>query len=150
MQCNRIMSTSELKEHINSVYSKLESITKMDGVYKQLDDLFGHVAQRGLDGYYCYSDNEGYHYDILERGILRKSVLTQNLDEITYLVLSSDIFWMACVYECKHRIEGQDFRHLLFHKEMQYWRVLGREYAVMAEQKILEILIEVPFSDELG
>jgi hypothetical protein len=67
--------------------------------------------------------------------------------EITYQVLSSDIFWMAVEYERAHRIEGRDIRRLLFQKEMQYWNVLGGDLATRAEKKIKESLAKAPYTD---
>ena len=145
MANSKRLTTAELREHVNSIYAKLESMAKNDDVYTPLDIYFG--VPNGCDGSFCYSDEAGYHYGMIERGLQRTSISTENLAEITYLVLSSDVFWMAGVYECKNRMEGQDFRRLLFQKEMQYWNVLGPEYAFFAEQKIRQVLEIAPFQD---
>lgn len=147
MQSNHRYTTRELESYIQSVYAKLESLSKQDGVYRPLDDYFDIGTPNGQDGSFCYSDEEGYHYGVNERGLLRVNIVTQNLLEITYNVLSSDIFWMADEYESRHRIEGQDSRRLLFQKELQYWDSLGPEYKEKAQHKIQEWLSKAPYVD---
>jgi len=146
---NRRYSTKELETYIHSVYAKLEPTAKKDGVYKPLDDYFDTGTPNGRDGSFCYSDDEGYHFSVNERGLLRVNIVTQSLSEITYQVLSSDIFWMAVEYESTHRIEEQDFRRLLFQKELQYWSILGPEFTGQAERKITDTLRQSPFQDDL-
>ena len=148
MENQKRLTTEELREHVHSVYARIEPVAKRDGVYRPLDVWFGRGTPNGRDGQYCYANEEGYHYGVIERGQQIRSISTQNLIEITFLALSSDVFWMAGIYECKNRIEGQDFRRLLFQKEMQYWNALGPEYAVLAEQKIRETLAKAPFMDQ--
>ena len=140
-------TTKELETHIRTIYAKLEPLARKDGVYKPLDDFFDVGTPKGQDGSFCYSDEKGYHFGVNERGLQRVNFVTQSLLEITYQVLSSDIFWMAVEYESAHRIEGQDIRRLLFKKEMQYWNVLGVDLAARAEQKIKESLAKAPFVD---
>ena len=112
-----------------------------------LDDNFDSGTPNGQDGSFCFSDEHGNHYCVVERGQLRVNVTTQSLSEITYQVLSSDIFWMAVEFESIHRIKGRDFRGLLFQKEMQYWSVLGESLAERAAQKIAETLQKAPYQD---
>ncbi len=142
-----IYTTKELEVHIRSIFKKLLPFAKKDGVFKELDDYFDTWTPKGQDGSFCFSDKAGYHYGVIERGVLRENIVTQSLTEITYQVLSNDIFWMAVEYESAHRVEGQDFRRLLFEKELQYWRVLGEDLVVRAKQKIAETLEKAPFVD---
>lgn len=144
---NKRYTTKELELYIRTIYAKLEPIARKDGVYKPLDNYFDNSTPGGRDGSFCYSDDEGYHFGVNERGSLRVNIVTQSLAEITYQVLSSDIFWMAVEYESTHRVEGQDFRRLLFQKELQYWSILGNDFVEPAEQKIKETLIKAPFID---
>ena len=144
---NRRYTTKELEAHIRAVYKKLSPLAREEGVYKELDDNFDSGTPNGQDGSFCFSDEHGYHYCVVERGQLRVNVTTQSLSEITYQVLSSDIFWMAVEFESIHRIKGRDFRRLLFQKEMQYWSILGESLAERAAQKIAETLQKAPYQD---
>lgn len=143
-------STKELESYIRSLYAQLESLAKKDGVYRQLDDYFDTGTPGGRDGSFCYSDNDGYHFGVNERGALRLNVVTKNLSEIVFQVLWSDILWMAVEYEHAHRIKGQDFRRLMFQKIIQYWNTLGPEFTEQAERKIADTLRQSPFQDDLS
>lgn len=142
-------STKELETYIRSLYAKLEPLAKKDNVYRELDDYFDTGTPGGRDGSFCYSNDDGYHFGVNERGALRVNIVTKNLSEIVFQVLWSDILWMAVEYEHAHRIKGQDFRRLMFQKIMQYWNALGPEYAELAEKKITDTLIQSPFQDDL-
>jgi hypothetical protein len=136
-----------LESHIRAVYSKIEETTKSEGVYRPLNIFFAEGTPSGQDGSFCYSDEKGYHFGVYERGVQRLDYVTPDLSEITYHALANDIFWMAVEYESSHRIAEQDFRRLLFQKELQYWNTLGVEYVGFAEQKIKDALQENPFVD---
>jgi len=142
-------STKELETYIHSLYARLEPVAKKDGVYRLLDDYFDTGTPGGRDGSFCYADDDGYHFGVNERGVLRVNVVTKSLSEIVFQVLWSDILWMAVEYEHAHRIKGQDFRRLMFKKMMQYWNVLGPEYSAQAEKKIADTLAQSPFQDDL-
>lgn len=146
---NRIQhyATGELENHIRSIYARLEPLAKKDGVYRPLDDCFDTGTPNGQDGSFCYSDDEGYHFAVNERGSLRTNLTTKSLTEITFQVLWSDVLWMAVEYEHAHRISGQDFRRQMFQKMMYYWGVLGPEYAEQAKRKIDDTLAKSPFND---
>lgn len=142
-------ATRELETHIRSIYARLEPLARKDGVYRPLDNYFDIGTPSSRDGSFCYSDDEGYHFSVHERGLLRTNLTTKNLTEITFLVLWSDILWMAVEYEYTHRISGQDFRRLMFQRMMCYWNALGPEYAEQAKRKIDDTLTKSPFNDWL-
>ena len=110
------LSTSELKDHIEGLYSLLEPLTVQEGVHKPLNSFWGEGTPNEQDGSFYYSNEQGYHYCVSERGKLIVDIVTQSLEEISYHVMSSDILYMAGIYEAKNRIEGQDFRRLWFKK----------------------------------
>jgi hypothetical protein len=141
------LSTLELKDHIERLYFRLKPLTVQDGVYKPLDDFWGSEMPKRQDGSLCYSDEQGYHYGVNERGKLITDVVTRSLEEISYHIMSSDILNMAGNYEAKNRIEGQDFRRLWFKKILEYWSVIGEAYVRMAEQKLQQALAKAPFVD---
>lgn len=86
-------TTKKLERYIRAIYAKIEPLARQDGVYKPLDDYFDTGTPGGRDGSFCYSDKEGYHFGVNERGELRVNVVTQGLAEIKYQVLSSDVFF---------------------------------------------------------
>ena len=142
-------NTDELRQLIEGLYLKLKSAARNDGVFMQLKVFWGHDAHHGREGIFCYSDEDGYHCGANDRGILVEDATTQDLVEIVYLALSTNISSMASKYELHHRIKGKDSRRLMFQKDLEYWGLLGEEYQRFAEQKIQEILKDYPFNDSL-
>lgn len=138
-------TADELRHHINKVYSNVESLAEKDEVYMQLNVAFENEMPRGMEGIYCYSDVDGYHYRYVERGVVQKHDITQSLFEITYWVIEPQILSMAVKYERKHRINNQDSRRIMFEKELQFFEILGDDYKQKAENDINKILEEHPF-----
>jgi|GEM_PF-1537686 len=148
LNVNKFLSTQELGKYIRSAYAKVETYAKRDGVYKPLNDYFAKGTPNGQPGSFCYSDEEGYHFGVIDiRGNLSTNVVTQSLADITYQVLRDDLFWMSFDYERKNRVNDQDNRRIMFDKNIQYWSVIGEEFAERERQKISETLRENPFID---
>jgi len=146
---SKYYTTNKLKKHINNVYSKLRRFAEIDGIYRPLNIDFANEMPRGMEGFYCYTDTEGYHYRYVERGIVQNHEITQNLFEVTYYAIKPCIFSMAVQYERKYRIINQDSRRIMFKKELQLFDLIGEDYRQRAEFEINEILKEYPFQDDL-
>ena len=149
MKLNNYYPTKNLKDYILELYQRLENMTKKDGVYKPLDIRFETADSGFSNGEYCFTDDKGYRFISLERGMIIDSKITDNLFEIAYWTIESAIFWMALEYEKRHRIKHQDNRRMLFAKEIQYFEAIGDEYAQRARLEIESILKKAPFQDEL-
>ena len=143
---NKLLNNRGLEQHIRAEYAKIKKIAEQNQIYHPLNDTF-HENTVIMDGCYCFSNETGYHYRVIERGVIKVDFVTSDLFEITYFVLSNKIFWMAAEYECEHRIEGQDFRRLLFDTELMLWNTIGDTYAKRALAKIENTLKTSPFSD---
>ncbi|CAJ0822247.1 Imm63 family immunity protein [Ralstonia flaminis] len=92
-----------------------------------------------------------YHYVVVERGaeVLRKS--TSDLHELLYWVFDGVTFSMACAYELVHRVPGQDFRRLMFSKQVELLASIDPEMGRRGSEEIAETLRNAPFSDgQLG
>ena len=145
MSYENFYSTKQLEAHICGLYDKVVAITKSDGVYESIQTIFS--SKFFIDGRYCFSANDGYHFCYVERGVVSEEKVTKSLLEIVYCVLESQILEMAVNYECKHRIEKQDSRRMIFSKALQYLNAIGKEYAEMAELEYDNILKVNPFRD---
>ena len=141
-------STQELKDSIHRIYGKTQSLTIKDGVYEQLHIYFAMGTPQGQPGDFCYSDENGYHYcSIGDRGEVFPEKITTSLFESTYWVIKLPIQSMSSKFESRHRVQGQDFRRIVFQKMIQYWDAIGSEYALRAEQDIAKTLAKYPFID---
>ncbi len=145
----KLLSTTELEQHVKMLYNKTKAVTEPDGVFIPLNVRFRKYSPQDGAGNFCFSDSQGYHFCEIERGVIRREILTQSLFEITFLALEDDVFWMSVNYEVKNRIPNQDSRRLMFSKRLQMYSVVGPEYAAKAAREIQETLEKAPFQDEL-
>ena len=67
--------------------------------------------------------------------------------ELTYWIASIGIRSLSIAYEVSNRVEGQDFRRIMFLKRLELFAVLGDDYKKMAEKGILELLCDYPYND---
>jgi hypothetical protein len=92
--------------------------------------------------------NDGYHFVVSERGHEFERRITQNLDDILYWSISSATFSMACKYELKHRIPNQDFRRLMFQKEIELIKKIREDFAKRKQKEIEDVLMKHPYDDK--
>ena len=140
---------SELEQHIKQINSKVKAITEPDGIFMPLKTHFRKHRPQDSVGDFCFSDSQGYHFCEIERGIVQRNSLTQDLFEITFLTLEDQIFWMSVNYEAKNRIPDQDSRRLMFSKRLQIYSEIGPEYAARAMLEIQKTLEKAPFQDDM-
>ena len=91
-----------------------------------------------------------YHYVISERGNEYDRKMTSDLDDLLYWIFSSVTFSMAADYELKNRIEDQDFRRILFHKQQELLGTLNKEWEERERKEHEYILFNNPFDDLAG
>lgn len=92
----------------------------------------------------------GLHYVVEERGEERKRVTTYNLDEFLRLIFEHITFLLACSFELKNRVSGQDFRRVMFEKQVELLGVLSTMWADHETRNHQEILARHPFDDASG
>jgi hypothetical protein len=93
-------------------------------------------------------DARGYHYVVAERGSEIQRHTSTDLDEILYDVFQGVTFEMACDYELAHRVDGRDFRRILFDQQVALLDRLSPAWAERRSREHAQILQEYPFSDE--
>lgn len=133
-----------LIESLQNEYDKLcQRINQTDTAHRFLterrDDGSPHVEV----------DENGYHYVATERGseICRRT--TPEKDELLYWMLADVTFWVAVSYEVAHRIENQDFRRMVFAKQLELLSKVNLKWADKRRREIDETLQKHPFIDPL-
>jgi len=96
-------TSAELEKHIQEEYARLRPMAESGGYYLHLNVEFTNGTPRGMEATYCYTDETGYHYRYVERGVDVKHDITKSVFEIAYLVIKPLVFSMVCEYERKHR-----------------------------------------------
>ena len=91
-----------------------------------------------------------YHYTIMERGKVVKEYESKDLDEILFQLFYDITFDMACKYELEHRNENEDFRRILFTKQLELLQAISNPYYEKGKQRIDEVLGRVPYRDRIA
>jgi hypothetical protein len=93
-------------------------------------------------------DASGYHFVVSERGQETERHTTFDLDEILYDVFDGVTFAMACTYELNHRLEGQDFRRILFSYQEGLMTQLSPAWGNRNKLELNKVFEQYPFEDE--
>ena len=115
------------------------------GAPEQALPTYGHTADGARP--HIESNAHGYHYVVVERGQELRRDTTNDLDELLYHVFASVSFGLACDYELAHRVAGQDFRRLLFARQLGLLASLSPAWAERKSRAHQQILQQYPFDD---
>jgi hypothetical protein len=92
-------------------------------------------------------DELAYHYVVAERGKEVSRLTTTDLDELLYHVFQGVTFRLAGIYEVNHRAKNQDFRRILFRRQIELLLQLSDAWSKRCAQELELILREHPFDD---
>lgn len=87
----------------------------------------------------------GYHYIITERGVELERKSSTNLDDLLYWIFRDVTSSMAIKYEMENRRENQDFRILLFEKQIELMSKLDTQFGNRLRSEIDQIIKLSPF-----
>jgi len=133
-------SLDEIKSEINRLAAQI-------GAPDDLLPTYGYT----VDGAHPHIevDAGGYHYIVVERGQEVSHVTTNDLDELLYNVFEGITFELACRYELKHRVTGQDFRRLLFKHQAELLSMLSARWDEIESRDHQRILQQHPYDDNV-
>ena len=140
-----MLSFEQLKNKIYE-YGKKIGLDETSSLYPFLSETDFTLS----DGETVYVDREGYHYVVMCRGKLDEHTVTKDLDELLYIVFDGITDEMATQYEVKHRRQGEDFRRLLFAKQIELMTQLNPKFKKRIELELEEVLKKYPFDDSLS
>ncbi len=130
---------------LSEVQFKIEALAKLINVPKHLLPTYGHSTQDSLP--HIEVDGNFVHYVISERGVEFSRSTHFLIDEILYLVFSGVTFSMAARYEAENRNVRQDFRRILFQKQLELLGMLNPEWQKRQAAEQQRILVHHPFND---
>ena len=143
-----IICTKELEAKIKKEYDRIKETAEQEGIYADVEIVFGKKSPAEYEGPYAYADEEGYHYVVSERGKIVEHKITDDLFEISYWILQSEVFQIALNFEVRNRMKSQDIRKLLFEKKLELLDKIGKNYRKREEIRIDEILKANPYNDD--
>jgi immunity protein 63 of polymorphic toxin system len=88
-----------------------------------------------------------YHLVSTNRGYELKRKKTRDLNELLYWFFDGVTFSLACQYELKNRIDGEDPRRQIFSKQLELLGILDENWRKKSQIKISKTLEKHPYAD---
>ncbi len=88
-----------------------------------------------------------YHWVVTERGSEFQRKTTALRSELEYWLVSDVVSDLSIKYELKNRVEGQDFRRIMFDKRIELMNSISLEWGNRIQKEIELILKDHPFND---
>jgi hypothetical protein len=95
-------------------------------------------------------DQRGYHFVVVERGQELSRFTTADSNDLLYRIFETVTFSIACDYELANRINTQDSRRLLFHRQVSLLSKLSEDWGQRCAHRLELILEEHPFNDGIA
>ncbi|MBH5329812.1 hypothetical protein H9Q10_09040 [Eikenella sp. S3360] len=89
-----------------------------------------------------------YRYIIAERGRILRDDRSTSLHRFLYYPLQDITHQAACRHELEHRQPNQDFRRILFAKQLELLAKIHPDYAARRQAEIDTILRQHPYRDD--
>ena len=128
---------------ISTIRKKVREYGKKIGVPKKL--LTVPTTTDGFGTPHIEIDDRGYHYVVSERGTEYKRKTTRNVHTLLYWIFKDIVFEMASDFELNHRKPEEDFRRILFNKDLELFEKLDRQWYMWEKEDIDNILKENPY-----
>ena len=92
-------------------------------------------------------DHSGYHFIVCERGNELERRTTKDLQTLLYWIFELIVFQMASEYELHHRKPVEDFRKVLFSKQLDLFEKLDAQWFALKRKELEDILEEHPYEE---
>ena len=87
----------------------------------------------------------GYHFIVCERGNELDRRTTKDIQTLLYWIFKLIVFKMASDYELQNRKSGEDFRKVLFAKQLELFEKLDTRWLALKQKELEGILNEHPY-----
>lgn len=138
-----MFSLEEVKNIIFKMSNKI-SVSKDSALLP----MFSKTKDVFSEGESIYVDDK-YHYIMMERGQVYKHYESEELEEILYPLFKNITFSLAQEYEFNHRRVNEDFRRLMWKKQLKLLRKINKNFAEERKKEIEEILTISPYNDDI-
>lgn len=135
----KMLETHELEQKIKSGISKVPEKKSASNL------IFKKNLKNGEDGIYIFSDLQGYHYVLMERGMEVTHKVTDDVFKICFWCFFELTCNAAFNYELENRDENLNYRKVAFNKQLEYLNTIGESYRKCGEMEIDEILKKYPY-----
>jgi hypothetical protein len=129
----------EIKTLVDALAEKIDAPQNVLPTYGYSDD--GALPHIEAD------ENGPLFYVVVERGQELRRDVAVDTEDLLYKIFDSVTFSMACSFEARHRIKGEDFRRQVFTKQEQLLGRLNEEWRLQKQKDHELILRSSPFDD---
>jgi hypothetical protein len=133
-----LLSLDEIEREVKRRAEVIGATGNMLPTYGHSDDL----ARPHIE-----VNEAGYHYVIVEKGQELSRVTTPDLDELLYHVFRHVTHELAGRYEQGHRVKEQDFRRVMFQRQIDLLALLSPQWASQETLEHDQILQQSPYDD---
>lgn len=129
----------EIKDLMNTLAAKV-------GMPEKYLPTFGYSEDFGRP--HIEKEGNTYKYLVVERGETRETRVTENIQDLMYMIFESATAEMAWDFERINRKDGQDSRRLAFSKQLELLSAIDANFALKFNEKLRAILRIAPYVDE--
>lgn len=134
-----MLSYKELKMRIREIGSKINVPEEMYPKINQVGDEFSEtVIKKDLYYYYIFK---------IERGKIAKCIKCKTSDDLMYLIFFDITDEMAGLYEVENRVNNQDYRRIMFEKQLELMKCISIKYYQRLKMELEEVLKKYPYND---
>ncbi|GAB2024489.1 Imm63 family immunity protein [Lactovum odontotermitis] len=132
-------------KEINDRMVALGRLISLDATYNgypkvvEKEDVF-------TDGKFLYEDKKVYHYVVMERGKEVESYSSGIVDEVLYFVFKDITRSLAIKYESEHSVPNQDFRKIMFQRQLELLSEINPDYEEKQKSYIQDVLAKNPYT----
>ncbi|HEV2862289.1 MAG TPA: Imm63 family immunity protein [Pyrinomonadaceae bacterium] len=131
---------------LSEIRDEVERLAALVGAPAHLLPTYGRTEDGARP--HVEVDSRGYHYVVVERGNELTRVTTDDLDELLFNIFEAVTFSLATRHELTHRVEGQDFRRLLFGRQVGLLSALSPRWGEREALSHDAVLRRHPFKDQ--
>ncbi len=129
---------------LEPVQAEVERLARL--ISARIDQLPTYGTSEDNGRPHIESFASGYYYVVAERGTEHARTPLPDAEELLYWIFRDVSFSVASEYELKHRISGQDFRRVLFAKQLELLEELNPRWREREALRLDEILMQHPYS----
>ena len=118
----------------------LDTHSALYPAFSEPDKIFNEGAS-------IYVTPSQYHYVVFEKGKVIQHYKSEKIEDILYPLFKSITFVLASKYELKHRRGHGDTRGLRWEKELEFLKIVDREFYKKRKKEIEDILKDFPYTD---
>ena len=135
-----------MKPALLQIKTVVDSLAEKIGAPQNVLPTYGYSDDGALPHVEITEDGH-LSYVIVERGQELSRDFPLKTTELLYRIFKDVTFSMACSFEVRHRVKGEDFRRQLFAKQEELLGLLNEEWRLRKQRDHELILRSHPFDD---